>query len=455
MHIAADLIQRRLELFPITAAYVDAASADNGVELSIGGSRVQMLAQEYGTPLYCFDAATLDAAAHAYCTALANYYAGKSAVTYAGKAYLSRAIAQWTQRHHLWLDCTGAGEIGVAVAAGVPRERILVHGVNKSIADLEMAVRHAAVIVVDNLVELHRVAPLLRGSANDPALWLRVRPGIAVDTHAYRQTGQEESKFGMSQQEVMEAVRYCLEHGLKLVGLHFHQGSHFYDPAPIGSAVDIVLDLIAEIASTSGWQPQSLCPGGGWGVAYHEDDLPQPDIEHYVRFVAQRVEKGCQQRGLKLPTLHLEPGRSLVARGGVAVYRVGAVKQTGARRWILIDGGMADNPRPALYGARYSALPVVDPARPVAGPAWVAGPYCESGDVLIEALPLPEMAADELIAVPASGAYHLAMQSNYNGARKPPVLWLDRGRITLIQRGETVADLLARDADIGLYGDGI
>lgn len=450
MDAAAELTRRRLQLFPITAIYAPADAPGRGAELSIGGCRVRALAQEYGTPLYCFDAATLDAAAQAYRAALARHYPGESAVTYAGKAYLSRAIARWTQRHDFWLDCTGAGEIGIAAAAGVPRRRILVHGVNKSAADLEMAVQHAGVIVVDNLAELHRLAPMLRAATNDIALWLRVRPGVAVDTHAYRQTGQEDSKFGVSPQEAMDAVRFCLDHGLPLNGLHFHQGSHFHDPTPIGPALETVLDLVAEIASTTGWQPQSLSPGGGWGVAYHEDDLPQPDVEHYVQFVAQRVVEGCRQRGLKLPSLHLEPGRSLVARGGVAVYTVGAVKQTATRRWLFIDGGMADNPRPALYGARYSALPVSDPDRPTVGPVWIAGPYCESGDVLIEALPMPAVAADELLAVPVSGAYHLAMQSNYNGARKPAVLWLDNGAATLIQRRETLADLLARDVGIDL-----
>ena len=451
MHAATSgLAQHRLDLFPLTAGYVSTGQAEGGVELTIGGCRVSELAREYGTPLYCFDADTLDAAAQTYRAALARHYPGESAVTYAGKAYLSRAIVQWTQRHDLWVDCTGAGEIGIAAAAGAPRSRILVHGVNKSAADLEMAVMHAAVIVVDNLAELHRLAPMLRAAANDTALWLRVRPGVAVDTHAYRQTGQEDSKFGMSPQEMIAAVRFCLDQGLKLAGLHFHQGSHFHDPAPIGPALETVLDLIAETASTTGWQPQSLSPGGGWGVAYHEDDLPQPDVDHYVRFVAQRVVEGCRQRGLTLPSLHLEPGRSLVARGGVAVYTVGAVKQTATRRWLFIDGGMADNPRPALYGARYSALPVIDPERPLIGPAWIAGPYCESGDVLIEALPLPAVDAGELLAVPVSGAYHLAMQSNYNGARKPAVLWLDNGAAALIQRRETLADLLARDVGLGL-----
>ncbi len=444
----AALAARRLELFPVTAAITAADAPAGASEVMIGGCSLRALAAAYGTPFYCFDAATLDAAAQAYQHALARHYPGAAAVTYAGKAYLSRALAQWTQRHGLWLDCTGAGEIGIAAAAGVPRERILVHGVNKSDADLDAAVMHAAIIVVDNLAELHRLTPRLHASAAPPDLWLRVRPGVAVDTHAYRQTGQEDSKFGLAPVEVMAAVRHCLLHKLPLRGLHFHQGSHFHDPAPIGPALETVLDLAAELASTTGWQPQALSPGGGWGVAYHEDDLPQPDLEGYVRFVAQGVVEGCRRRGLALPALHLEPGRSLVARGGVAVYTVGAVKQTATRRWLFIDGGMADNPRPALYGARYSALPVQAPERASAGPAWIAGPFCESGDILIEALPMPEVLAGELLAIPVSGAYHLAMQSNYNGARKPAVLWLDKGRAQVIQRRETLADLLARDEEL-------
>jgi diaminopimelate decarboxylase len=443
----ASVVQRRLELLPITAAYQPSAEGGAGSELTIGGCRVRALAEQFGTPLYCFDAATLDAAAEQYRTALRRWYPAESAVTYAGKAYLSRAIVQWAQRHDFWLDCTGAGEIGIAVAAGAPRQRILVHGVNKSEEDLDAAVAHAGVIVVDNLTELQRLALRLRNAEDQPTLWLRVRPGVAVETHAYRQTGQEDSKFGMSPQEALQAAQYCQEQNLLLRGLHFHQGSQFRDPSPIGLALETVLDLAATL-SAMGWRMEALSPGGGWGVAYHEDELPHPEIETYVRFVSQAVVEGCRRRDLSLPKLHLEPGRSLVARAGVAVYSVGAVKQTASRRWLFIDGGMADNPRPALYGARYSALPVSDPERPSSGPAWIAGPYCESGDVLIEALPMPAVAAGELLVVPMSGAYHLAMQSNYNGARRPAVIWLERGNVTLIQRRETLADLLARDADL-------
>jgi diaminopimelate decarboxylase len=266
-----------------------------------------------------------------------------------------------------------------------------------------------------------------------------------VDTHAYRQTGQHDSKFGFSAGEALTAVEMAQALALPVTGFHFHQGSQFFDPTPVGPGIDTVLDLVQTLYQRHGWLPATICPGGGWGVAYHEDELPQPSIESYIAFIAQHLVEGCQRRGLPLPRLQVEPGRSLVARAGVAIYRVGAVKQTPSRRWLLIDGGMADNPRPALYGARYSALPVAKPDRPDASPAWLAGPYCESGDVLIEGLPLPEVAAGELLAIPASGAYHVNMGSNYNGARKPAVLWLQEGVAHLVQRRETVSDLTQRD----------
>jgi diaminopimelate decarboxylase len=205
------------------------------------------------------------------------------------------------------------------------------------------------------------------------------------------------------------------------------------------------MDFVQEYHSRTGWLPQVLSPGGGWGVAYHEDELPHPPVEEYVRFIAANLAGLCRERNLPLPALQLEPGRSLVARAGVAVYRVGAIKRTPNRRWLLLDGGMADNIRPALYGARYSALPIENPNRPDTEPAWLGGPYCESGDVLIEGLPLPDIQTGERIAIPGRGAYHLSMSCNYNGALKPAVLWLDQGKATLIKRRQTVGDLLQYD----------
>jgi diaminopimelate decarboxylase len=344
----------------------------------------------------------------------------------------------------LHVDCTGEGEIAIAVAGGVPREHILVHGVNKSTADLKSALQHAGTIVVDNLTEFHRITTLFpTPDSQFPNIWLRLLPGLAVETHhAHTQTGQNDSKFGMTRAEILEAAEYCKQHNLPLNGIHFHQGSNFRDASPLKAAIELGLDLAKEIGFEEEWH---FCPGGGWGVAYHEDELPQPDINEYVRVIANSVIEGCKTRGLILPHLHLEPGRSLVARAGVAVYKVGAIKRRGNKVWILIDGGMTDNPRHAMYGARYSCLTVAGPGRERSEVVSIAGPYCESGDVIIEDLPMPQIEEGELIAIPASGAYHLSMAANYNGSRKPAVVWLEEGRARLIVRRETVDDLLKRD----------
>lgn len=426
---------KQLELFPISTEIKDG-------QLTIAGHALVTLAEEYRTPLYVYDRATLDAAVQEYKSALASFYPSAATVTYAGKSFLCTAIAQWTQHHNLMLDCTGEGEIAIAVAGGVPLKNILVHGVNKSDDDLKTAVKHAATIVVDNLSELQRIKKIQRNS-EFPDLWLRLLPGVTVTTHhAHTQTGHHDSKFGMTREELLEAATFCKANGLPLKGLHFHQGSNFRDPEPLIPAIELALDLAREIGFSGDWH---FCPGGGWGVAYHEDELPHPAIQSYVRGIAEAVLEGCQQRGLSLPYLHLEPGRSLVARAGVAVYRVGAMKQRAHKTWVLVDGGMADNPRYALYGARYSCLAISAPGEERSEVISVAGPFCESGDVIFEDLPMSPLKEGDLIAVPVSGAYHLSMSSNYNGARRPAVVWLETGQAKLIQRRETVDDLLARD----------
>jgi len=431
---------RRLALFPFSAD-VDAAASDE--RLRVAGCDLGLLADQYGTPLYLYDRATLDAAVAAYRETLHDCYPGDVGLTYAGKAFLCVALAQWTQLHGLWVDCTGLGELHIALAAGVPREHIVVHGVNKTLPDLNAALSHAGTIVVDNLIELKRLAALAElAGAPMPDIWLRFRPGWAVATHEYTRTGQHESKFGMDHDEIMRAVCFCRERRLPVRGLHFHLGSQFQNLEPVGDALRKSFELLDAVRPDEGW---TLCPGGGWAVAYHEDDLPQPSVVSYVRFVAERTRVGCRRHGLPLPRLQLEPGRSLVARAGVAVYRVGTVKEAAGRHWVLLDGGLADNPRPALYGARYSALPIRNPRRPQRVIAWLAGPYCESGDILVEGLPLADVEPGELLAIPVSGAYQLSMSSNYNGARRPAVVWLEEGSARLIQAAETPDDLMRRD----------
>ena len=441
----------RLALFP------DSTRVQND-SLLIGGCDLASLANRYLTPLYVYDRATMDASVAAYTGALREYYPAPAEITYAGKAFLCKSIAEWTQLHKLWLDCTGEGEIAMAVAGNVPRGHILVHGVNKSNADLKSAFQHAGTIVVDNFTELKRIQSIITNGHEAvpgdqfpvsslqsllPNLWLRLLPGVAVSTHhSHTQTGQHDSKFGMTQEEILEVAKFCKENNLPLNGVHFHQGSNFRDPTPLIKAIEVGLDVAIEAGLDEEWH---FSPGGGWGVAYHEDELPQPDIDEYVRIIAETVVEGCKKHRLTLPRLHLEPGRSLIARAGVAIYRVGAIKRRRDKVWLLTDGGMTDNPRYAMYGARYSCLRVTGVERENSGVVSIAGPYCESGDVVIENLPMPKVEEGELIAIPASGAYHLSMSSNYNGARRPAVLMLEDGRAKEIIRRETTDDLLKRD----------
>ena len=417
--------------------------------MTIAGSDVAALVRDHGTPLYLYDRITMDQAVAVYKSALAELYPAPAFITYAGKAFLCRAIAQWIRELDLWADCTGDGEIAIAESGGVPRGHILVHGVNKSNADLNRAVRAAGTIVVDNLTELKRIQVILseaKDTKKDITLWLRLLPGVAVETHhVHTQTGQYDSKFGMTRGEILEAAAFCKSNNLPLKGIHFHQGSNFRNVSPLKAAIDLGLDLANEIGFEHDWH---FSPGGGWGVAYHEDELPQPDTNEYVRVIAEEVIKGCKTRGLTLPHLHLEPGRSLVARAGVAIYEVGAIKRRGDKILILTDGGMTDNPRFAMYGARYSCLPVAHPGREAIERVSIAGPYCESGDVVIEDLLMPRLEEGELIAIPVSGAYHLSMSSNYNGSRRPCVLWLEPGQAKVIIRRETSADLLRRDSGL-------
>jgi diaminopimelate decarboxylase len=428
------LVKTRIALFPASTQTIQD-------RLTIGACDLKALADQFGTPLYIYDKAEMDSAAELYRDLLNAAWPADWAVTYAGKAFLCTAIARWAKSQGFSVDCTGSGEIDIAVKAGLTRDNIVVHGVNKSAEDLRAAVQFGGTIVVDNHSELGKLVELARTQPM-PNLWLRFQPGSSVDTHAYTQTGHSGSKFGMDHDQILDAVKTCRQFNLPLRGLHFHQGSQFRDPEPLGDGIDKALDLAQEIGFKAGWH---LSPGGGWGVSYNEDDLPHPPVELYVRFIAANILAGCQKRGLSLPYLHLEPGRSLVARAGVAVYRVGTVKQNSGKTWLLVDGGLADNPRHALYGARYSCLTVEHPLADPTDKVSIAGPYCESGDVLIEQIPLRDIHEDELVAIPVSGAYQLSMSSNYNGARRPAVVLIEHGKARLIMARETSSDLLRRD----------
>lgn len=431
-----------LELLPISAA----RAAGGG--LTLAGCSLVDLAGRYGTPLYLYDAATLDAAVAAYRSALAASYAGDWQVAYAAKAWLCTATARWAAAAGLGLDVVSAGELAIALHGGFPAQRIHFHGNNKRPAELAAALAAGVGrIVVDHGGELDLLnAQALERGLRQP-IWLRINPDVDTDTHDYTRTGHAASKFGLADSAAEAVARLALAlPGVELVGLHCHVGSQLRDAAPLVRAVQRLLDLAARLRDASGWRLAELSPGGGWAVPYIVDQAADlSPVGEYVSQVTAAVIAGCRQRDLPLPRLVLEPGRSLVARAGLALYTVGAVKQAGDVTYAFVDGGLADNPRPALYGARYTALLASRLGDESPQRVHVAGPYCETGDVLIYDIDLPPLRPGDLLAVPASGAYQLSMASNYNAALRPAVLWVENDQAQLVQRRETAADLLARD----------
>ena len=418
--------------------------------LFIDGLAVAELAHTYGTPLYIFDEATLRDRCRVYRRDLAFNYRGGAQAAYASKAYLCTAIAQIVMEEGLDLDVVSGGELFVALRAGFPPERIHFHGNNKSTRELIEALDvGVGRIVTDNFEELALLDELACARGKRAAVWLRLAPGVHAHTHSHIQTGQEDTKFGFSIQSgdaeraLVLAMRTA---GLQLTGLHAHIGSQIYEPESLAEAAERLVGFAAEMHARHGFDLSELSPGGGWGVPMTETDAPAP-VEPYLEALCAAVTTACTQHRLSLPRLIVEPGRSLIAQTGIAVYTAGARKEIpGVRTYVALDGGMADNIRPALYGAQYTARRVAGGLGRPTERVTLAGRYCESGDILIRDIDLPHLNRGDLLAIPMAGAYTLAMASNYNLALRPAVILVGDGRSRLIQRRETYDDLVRRDA---------
>lgn len=431
------------------ALFPPSTRVDEEGRLWLGGCLVSSLAQEFGTPLYIFDEATLRARCQEYRQVLMQHYPGAGQVAYASKACLNLALAQLFAQETLSLDVVSGGELYVARQAGFPAERIHFHGNNKTPTELAAALdEDVGRVVVDTARELDLLEQLAAERQVRVPVWLRLSPGIDAHTHTYRKTGLLDSKFGfpLKTGDAEHAlVRALASSHLEPVGLHAHIGSQILEVEPFIEAVVVLLDFAAAMRASHDFELREFSPGGGWGVPYHEADSATP-VDRYVRAVCQAVVEGCRRHGLALPMLVIEPGRSIVAPAAVALYRVGARKEIpGVRTYISVDGGMADNIRPALYGTRYTALAANKVHQPAQETVTVAGKLCESGDVLIRDIALPRLVAGDLLAVPMVGAYCLPMASNYNLAPRPAVVLVKGGKANLIQRRETFDDLLARD----------
>ena len=429
-------------LWPVTTARL----ADG--QLSFGGVPVADLVERYGTPLYVYDEATLRGNARRFRDIFARAYA-RSRVVYAGKAYLSPAIAAILWDEGVGVDVVSGGELRVGLTGGVPASAITFHGNNKGEDELGEALAvGVGHIVVDNEREIVLLRALTAGFETTTRVLLRLNPGLEVETHAKIATGSLDSKFGfpVATGAAAAAVEQVLEvPKLELVGYHAHVGSQVFDASLVRRTVGAVLDFAAAVRDRHGVVPSVISPGGGFGIS-EDGSREDVSIEAWAVAAGDAVVEGCTRVGLPLPELVVEPGRAIVGPAGVALYRVGSRKEIpGVRTYVSVDGGMADNIRPTLYGARYTAALGSRAADRPTETVTIAGKYCESGDVLIEEVSLPRLEAGDILAVPRAGAYCLAMASNYNLAPRPAVVVVRDGAARLIRRRETYADLLAAE----------
>jgi diaminopimelate decarboxylase len=405
-----------LDIFPLSARI------DRGA-LSIGGVDAGALAEEHGTPLLVYCEETVRAQARAYGAA-----APGALVVYGTKAFANVALLRVLADEGVGADVSTLGELAFAAAAGIPGERILFHGNNKSDDELRAAALAGATVVLDAPDEPERAA-----AAGVEQVLVRLTPGVDAHTHQAIRTAHDESKFGLPPERALEVIRDARGRGLDVRGVHFHVGSQLARIDESLLAVQRLLAFVEHAEAELGWRPQVLDIGGGLGIRYtHDEQLP--DVREFVAPLVAALPQDVQ--------VVLEPGRSLVGRAGVTLYRVGVVKDSGGVTYVAIDGGMSDNPRPQLYDARYEALLANRADELADGIFRIAGKHCESGDVLIQAAELPRPRRRDLLAVPATGAYTLAMGSTYNGVPHPAVVLVRDGAARLIRRREPVEDLL-------------
>lgn len=452
LSVPADASALASEVWPASSA-----RDDDGV-LTLSGIPATTLREQFGTPLYILDEDEVRARARevreAFAAAAARH-GTQARVYYAGKAFLSTDVVRWVTAEGLAVDVATGGELAVALAAGADPARIGLHGNNKSVAELERAVAvGVGSVIVDSPVEIERLAAVAERHGVVQSVLVRVNSGVHAETHDFLATAHEDQKFGFALESAPEAVaRIRALSSLRFVGLHCHIGSQIFGTAGFAESAARLVEVHAELLA--GGDVPLLNLGGGFGIAYTTADDPTP-IAQLADGIVDAVAAQCAQHGIPVPTLAFEPGRSIVGRAGVTLYEVGTVKPVRVaddleRVYVSVDGGMSDNPRPALYGADYSARIASRASEAAPALVRIVGRHCESGDIVVDAEYLPgDVAPGDLVAVPATGAYCFSLASNYNYVPRPPVIALAGGRARVIVRGETIDDLLARDAGIRL-----
>ena len=429
------------EVLPISASINDAG------RLAINSLDIRDIVEEHGSPLYIFDETTIREMCREFVGNFRRHYP-QTDIEYSTKAMSNPAILKIIEQEDLHIDVVTGGELAFALAANFPAEKINFHGNNKVKSELREAVAAGiGRITIDSFHEIELLNEVAAELETTQAVNLRVSPSIDPHTHRLTSTGVLDSKFGFSIEtgDAEKAVAAALEQpNLDVQGLHFHLGSPLFELEPYQEAIEYVCAFAARMKWIHHLEMNEFSPGGGMAIGYLSSKLP-PTIAQYAQTIAESLVSACTKYGLDQPRMIIEPGRSIVGRAGVAVYTVGGIKRIpGVRTYVSVDGGMGDNIRPALYEAEYEVISVDDPLGEPTQKVTIAGKFCESGDILAKDVELPDLKTDDLLALPASGAYCIPMASNYNLQTRPAiVLVTQQAEARLIRRRETYADLLA------------
>jgi len=431
-----------LALFPL------AAEVNNQGHLVIGGCDVVDLVKEFGTPLYLFDESTLRHKCREFKDEFCKYYPD-TLVIYASKAFLNRALALIFKEEGLGLDVVSGGELSIAHSVDFPLDKVYFHGNNKTPEELNLALDlGVGRIVVDNFYELELLNKLVGERGISQNILLRLTPGVDPHTHQYTTTGTIESKFGfpLATGQAEEAVNQALSaSNLNLLGFHFHLGSPVSEVQPYELAIEIILRFVQEMGKKFDLSLSEFDIGGGFAVPYTLDSKV-PTIADYAKALTGKLNSLISGLGLGRPRLIIEPGRAIAGQAGVALYKVGAIKEIpGIKKYVCVDGGVSDNIRPALYGAKYEALVANKAFGAEKEVVTIAGKLCESGDILVKDINLASVHTGDIIAIPVCGAYSIPMSSNYNAMPRPAIVMVKEGRGRLIRRRETYQDLMSLD----------
>ena len=417
--------------------------------LAISGCDTVELEKQYGTPLYVMSEEEIRSVCRRYVSSFQTCYQGNGKPIYASKAFCCKEICRIVLSEGLDLEVVSGGELYTALQAGVPAEQIHFQGNNKTISELTLAVENGVGdIVADSISELYKLQKNAGQQVKTVSVSLRIKTGIDAHTHEFIRTGQIDSKFGidLSSGEALEAVKLAsqMDH-IVLRGVHCHIGSQIFEKQPFVHAAEVMLDFLARVKKVLGEELEFLNLGGGFGIHYTERDDAIP-YEEYMEAVSEAIHQKCEEHSLSMPKIYIEPGRSIVGEAGITLYTVGSVREIpGVRNYVMIDGGMFENPRYALYQSDYTCLIANKASQPADYTATIAGKCCESGDLIQEHTAIQKPEEDDILAVLSTGAYNYSMASNYNRNPRPACVMVSQGSSRVIIRGETYEDLLRGD----------